>query len=125
MTRDARDGLDFNGPLPALPPAPRCESAEEELLRREAVARPYRHSRRHSRCRLPCNISVTFRTVIHFRSSYLLIQGVPSAGALGWGWVDFEWGFSAMFHRCLDAFAKLPSSLRTGNNLTTKRNQHS
>ena len=56
VTGCSRDGLDVYRPLAAPPVgAPGRERAEEELLRREAVARPDRHRRRHCRCRLPSN----------------------------------------------------------------------
>ena len=56
VTGCSRDGFDVYRPLAAPPVgAPGRERPEEELLRREAVARPDRHRRRHCRCRLPSN----------------------------------------------------------------------
>ena len=52
VTRDSRNGVGVDRPLPPLPPAARGELPEEEPPRREAVAGRDGHCRRHRRCRL-------------------------------------------------------------------------
>ena len=86
VTGCSRDGLDVYRPLAAPPVrAPGRERAEEELLRREAVARPDRHRRRHCRCRLPSNNNVLLcRLFFHLLStkSHKIVQLYSPPGTL-------------------------------------------
>ena len=83
VTGCSRDGLDVYRPLAAPPVgAPGRERAEEELLRREAVARPDRHRRRHCRCRLPSDNNVLCRLVFHCICSPPIVQLYSPPGTL-------------------------------------------